>query len=48
MTSLVSTRQRTLKMVDLFSVKGSLNVELTSEEIKYLGEPYVPRAVFGH
>jgi len=29
-------------------MKGSLQVELTPEEIKYLGEPYVPRAVVGH
>jgi len=29
-------------------MKGSLQVTLTPEEIKYLGEHYVPRAVVGH
>jgi len=26
----------------------AVNVELSDEEIKHLGEPYIPRAIFGH
>ncbi len=28
--------------------EGSINVQLTSEEIKYLEEPYTPREIIGH
>ena len=29
-------------------LEGSVNVQLTSEEIKYLEEPYTARGIIGH